>query len=139
MSEGIIKIIASGSLEFFTKFQSTTFSNGTNLGTIEDMSIEPVSKNGTSDQKNIMIIPLTNTLPGSDQTPPEFIWNVENVHSLEEIGNVNSPLSDIYGSEITERVTKLFKDKQPQGILILPLQKGKPLKEHQNGTIIVPL
>lgn len=138
MSEGIIKVIASGSIEFFTRFQSTPFSNGTNLGTIEDMSIETINVSGTVSQKNIMLIPLSKIPPTSVGSPPEIIWNVDNVHSLNEIGTTNNPIKDIYGSDISERVTKLFKDKKPQGILIIPLEKGKPIKEHKNGTIIVP-
>ena len=138
MSEGIIKVVASGSVEFFTSFQSTSFSNGTNLGTIDDMSIETVNINGSANTKNIMMIPLQKTPPEAKTTPQEIIWNVDSIHSLNEIGSSNSPIQDMYGFDLTERVTKMFKDKNPQGILIIPLEKGKPIKEHKNGTIIVP-
>ena len=137
MSDGIIKIIASGSREFFTKFESTTFSNGTNLGTIEDMSIETIGALDSTEHKNIMLIPLQKAPSGSD-TSPEVVWNVNNIHSLEEIGKKDNPIEDIYGTEITERVTRMFDDKQLPGILLIPLEKGKPIKEHEHGTIIVP-
>jgi hypothetical protein len=137
MSDGIIKIIASGSREFFTKYESTTFSNGTNLGTIEDMSIETVGTLDSTDHKNVMLIPLQKTSPGAESSP-EVVWNVNKIHSLEEIDRKDNPIKDIYGTEITERVSKLFKDRQIPGILLIPLEKGKPIKEHEHGTIIVP-
>lgn len=138
MSFGILKIIASGSQEFFTRIQSTSFSNGTNLGTFEDMSIEPIGVNGANEKKNIMLIPLKKEIPENAAEPDEIIWNVDNIHSLNEFESQNSPLKDIYGSNLSKVVTKLFKDKKPQGILVIPLEEGKPLKDHKNGTIIVP-
>jgi hypothetical protein len=138
MSDGIIKIKASGSLEFFTRFESTSFSNGTNLGTIENMSIETIDTKGTTDPKNYMLIPLTKSPPTALKSPPEVIWNVNNVHTLNDIDKKGHPIEDLYGSDISERITKLFKDIKPQGILLIPLEKGKPIKEHQNGTIIIP-
>jgi hypothetical protein len=137
MSDGIIKIIASGSREFFTKYESTTFSNGTNLGTIENMSIETIGPMDSKDHKNIMLIPLQKE-PSSSEASPEVVWNVNKIHSLEEIGAKDNPIEDVYGTEITERVTKMFKDNQLPGILLIPLEKGKPVKEHEHGTIIVP-
>lgn len=137
MSDGIIKIVASGSREFFTKYQSTAFSNGTSLGTIENMSIEPVGEKDSTERKNIMLIPLQSS-PPTPESEPETIWNVNNVHSLEELGKKENPIEDVYGSEITERVTRMFKDQQLPGILLIPLEKGKPIKEHEHGTIILP-
>jgi len=138
MSDGIIKIIASGSREFFTRYQSTPFSNGTSLGTIEDMSIETIETDDSLAKKNIMLIPLSSAQPGSGQTPEDIIWNVSNVHSLNEISEQNNPIRDVYGNDISERVTRMFNDKHPSGVLIIPLEKGKPIKEHKNGTIILP-
>jgi hypothetical protein len=137
MSEGIIKIIAPGSKEFFTRFQSTVFSNGTNLGTIEDMLIETIGTKGTPGHKDIMVIPLSKTQPGASRSDPQVVWNVDDIHSINEFDDNKNPIKDIYGTEISERVTRMFNDQNPQGILLIPLIEGKPIKEHQNGTIIV--
>lgn len=138
MSDGIIKIVASGSREFFTRYQSTAFSNGTNLGTIEDMSIETITSTDTRAQKNFLLIPLSSVPPSSTQTPPNIILNVQNVHSLNEITEKNNPIKDVFGNDISDKVTRLFNDKHPSGVLLIPLEEGKPIKEHKNGTIILP-